>query len=110
MSEVVAEHLRRAGCTPRDLCELMHSLDYRPHALTVRRAGLRHVLRLEPADSNALPTDVLWVPGDGLATERLRADGTRRGRFARSNVAPAWAAARARLRTLRLRARRAAGH
>jgi FkbM family methyltransferase len=85
-TEVVAEHLGRAGKTPADLFDWMGRLGYEGYrfvgARKRRRYGLsqdprrwseRFDLKVELADPQRPPHDVLWAPREGASAERVAA-------------------------------------
>lgn len=66
ITEVVAHHLERAGCSTTSLFQLMQEYDYRPCSMRVHR---RRKLKLVPATAESHSNNVLWYrPGsDGEA-------------------------------------------
>jgi FkbM family methyltransferase len=62
ITEVVPEHLERAGFKVADLVDRLRAYDYEPYYLDTRRNGLRHRLHLEqPLPGKELNGDVVWV-------------------------------------------------
>jgi len=62
ITEVISEHLRRAGFTVEDLVDRMTAYQYRPLCMGTRRRGLRHVLQLERMSPGRYPNgDLVWV-------------------------------------------------
>lgn len=65
ITEVVDHHLANAGSSAAELRDLLSALGYRALALSTRRRGLRHRLRLAPvAPGRGHNGDVLWIHHD----------------------------------------------
>jgi len=76
VTEVIDKQLRRAGTSAGELFEQMHALGYRGRAIGLRRAGLRHHLRLRAVDGPAEmgdENDIVWLSPDTAASRRLLA-------------------------------------
>lgn len=62
VTEVVGEHLQRAGASVDALFERMSRFGYSAYAMGSKRNGLKHVLSLTPGTASTLSTtDVFWV-------------------------------------------------
>ncbi|WP_165073936.1 FkbM family methyltransferase [Paludisphaera rhizosphaerae] len=68
-TEIAADHLGRAGCTPADLISLMKSLGYTGWTIGSQRAGIEREFNLTTIDPSATFYNALWIPtgGPGLA-------------------------------------------
>ena len=77
ITELVPDHLRRAGFEPEQLFELMNEAEYRSFQMTTRREGLRHRLSLRPLSARSLrlgqikQANVLWVRDSGPHLSRI---------------------------------------
>ena len=73
-TEIIPSWLSRAGSSVAELFSVMHDLGYEAFALSTRRQGMRHRLRLEALPTagrhTAKVTDVVWLPTGGKYAER----------------------------------------
>jgi FkbM family methyltransferase len=70
VTEVVPEHLKRAGSSAETMFDLMHGYGYRGVGLSMKRSFGRYELALEPLRDQDLGEceDVLWLhPGSAMA-------------------------------------------
>lgn len=72
VTEVVPEHLARAGRSPADLFRLMAEYGYEGRSLGLLRRWLRHDLVTGPASPERHTDNVLWVPGGTPLADRVR--------------------------------------
>lgn len=62
LTEVVAQHLSRAGTTIADLQAYLSARGYRAYRLGLGKGGFRHHLKLDYCEVIAADGDYLWVP------------------------------------------------
>jgi FkbM family methyltransferase len=74
VTEVVGQHLRRAGHSAAELYSLFADLGYRGYVLGLKRKGLRHVMTLAPvgAPDESMDANVAWILPGSVHEERLR--------------------------------------
>ncbi len=68
LTEVVAQHLLRAGTTVADLQVYLKARGYRAYRLGLGKAGFRHHLTLDYCEVIAMDGDYLWVPANRMHT------------------------------------------
>ena len=74
ITEVVDQHLANAGSSAAELRTLLEGLGYRAMAMSTRRRGLRHRLRLTAAaPGEGYNGDVLWLHSEDVARAALLA-------------------------------------
>jgi FkbM family methyltransferase len=66
LTEVVAQHLARAGTTIADLQAYLTARGYRAYRLGLGKAGFRHHLKLDYCAVVADDGDYLWVPANRM--------------------------------------------
>lgn len=71
LTEVVAEHLDRAGSSVEELCASMHDYGYEAFNMETKRIAWRHRLRLRRASLHKMTDNVVWIHPDSKAFSRL---------------------------------------
>ena len=72
VTEVVAQHLNRAGMTCQDVFDLMAEIGYKGYNYEPKRTGLNFKLEIVPASPLVEAQNVLWVPNESPVRDRLR--------------------------------------
>jgi len=72
VTEVVDEHLVRAGRSATELFQFLGIFGYQPFGISTRRAGFGRRLTLQRCDAANHPSDVAWVPSGSEMLQTLQ--------------------------------------